>query len=589
VVALNRSVCVIGNIALMRVSTTVAALECFAAGRQSRLQILMECSLGRPWCPFTPPDGRVYQQIDARDFTVVDRDLNQLHPGQSMLLIALIEEKYPVLFETSVGTLINSSLQEVGKSALCYTASESQEPFADPDCDAISPLLGDGAVVMILRVSQDDPRGMHTVRVTQGDISKEIEIQVVGVPTQIVVESLDAKASVEAEAKPATLLGDAPQSDACDPVLFPPYGGAPSQHKTNVIVRALDDDGTEVVGAQIVWTRDGTALNDSAMFGRRQMPSGGSAVSGLTTWDLGALGIGYVQTICGGGAAGTINAVLKFDPTLSSMVDRDYELPFSLAVTGVAPTPTATPTACANDVDCDGIDDSVDNCGDYIYDWLSNRLLPPIANPGQENNDRNFIDMSPPFAQVADDRTRVFSDTQGDACDLDDDNDSLFDVDEIMGSPRCPSASGPTDPFNEDTDGDGFTDRAECAIGTDPLDPNDRPPLSECGYGTNAFLGFFNDRTAFCKFNIHLPIDGWPTADSDGDVGVDGSYDHCEIASLNGDRVVNPADQGMVAYGIAFRSFHRNLDINRDGVLNPADLGLQAAIIASNTCPKTFN
>jgi hypothetical protein len=52
------------------------------------------------------------------------------------------------------------------------------------------------------------------------------------------------------------------------------------------------------------------------------------------------------------------------------------------------------------------------------------------------------------------------ADNQGDACDLDDDNDTISDVDEI--------AAG-TNPLKADTDGDGLDDAKEILIGTNPL------------------------------------------------------------------------------------------------------------------------
>lgn len=82
------------------------------------------------------------------------------------------------------------------------------------------------------------------------------------------------------------------------------------------------------------------------------------------------------------------------------------------------------------DADADSIPDTVDNC-------------PADANPLQENND---------------------NDAEGDICDLDDDNDGVSDIDEqnFDGDPAYNPATD-TDPFNLDTDGDGYDD------GIDPL------------------------------------------------------------------------------------------------------------------------
>ena len=73
------------------------------------------------------------------------------------------------------------------------------------------------------------------------------------------------------------------------------------------------------------------------------------------------------------------------------------------------------------DMDADLYPDNVDNC-------------PAAANFSQANNDRNFIDHSPPFSANVDDKTAPHSDTIGDACDLDDDNDGISDTDELSGA-----------------------------------------------------------------------------------------------------------------------------------------------------------
>jgi Ca2+-binding RTX toxin-like protein len=94
------------------------------------------------------------------------------------------------------------------------------------------------------------------------------------------------------------------------------------------------------------------------------------------------------------------------------------------------------------DGDGDGIDDDVDNC-------------PSVANPGQENND---------------------GDSEGDVCDLDDDNDGVEDGEDAF--PNDPSESsdndndGIGDNADNDDDNDGHSDDDETACGSDPLDAN---------------------------------------------------------------------------------------------------------------------
>ncbi len=588
IVALNQSVCIVASSIFAGTAPVDAALGCQGASFQPDIQSLMECVHHRPFCPDEPPLNKVFQQIDPVDFAIIDRDRDQFHAGQVMMIAAFVDGDYPVLFETEQGVLLNHTGYQMGQEALCYTPNHVDANPGDPDCDADPTTIGDGVVVVKIYIDESVSRGTFDVRVTQGFVSRTIPINVVGLPTTIVVESLDDKTSIATGAKPRTIAGFTPDVDACDFAVDPPFSGAESSRKTNLLIKVLDDEGEEVVGSLVGWTRTGSRF-DSAAFGRTDMPHGGAAIPQIPMLDLGALGVGFVQTMCGGATAGTINAVLVFDPVLDFMAPQDYSLPYSIASTGTPPSPTPTPTACADDADCDGVPDSTDNCGYYPHNGNFSNLIGPIPNPDQANNDRNFIDNSPPYAAVADDRTRADSDVSGDACDTDDDNDGLFDIDET-GGPPCLAASGPTDPLKDDSDNDRFLDAAECAISTDPLDPTDKPPLTECGPPGETLFAILSARTAFCYFGIYFNYHfASVDSDADGDLPADGTYDICEIASFNGDRLVNVADTGMLAFGITRGVTLANIDLNRDGVLNPADQGSLAAIISSRACPLRFN
>lgn len=217
------------------------------------------------------------------------------------------------------------------------------------------------------------------------------------------------------------------------------------------------------------------------------------------------------------------------------------------------------------DGDSDGVPDANDNCA-------------AVANPSQANNDRNFIDMGP---LPADDLTRPASDTSGDACDPDDDNDGLVDLSEPAG---C-NGSGPLNPLLADTDGDRSIDNAECLLGSNPgssasvpahivapdadndgvpdaFDPNDASVDSD---GDKV-----QDRSEFRHYGTNLA-----SANSDGDVCADGK----EVASINGDNVVNVADLGTTAsrFGSsATPQYLVQLDANKDGTINVADMGIVA-------------
>jgi hypothetical protein len=232
-----------------------------------------------------------------------------------------------------------------------------------------------------------------------------------------------------------------------------------------------------------------------------------------------------------------------------------------------------TPTICPGDEDCDGVLDGVDNC-------------PSVANAAQANNDRNFIDQSPPYAPSVDDRTRAYSDGKGDACDDDDDNDGLKDTTELAGPP-CASASAATGDMKADTDGDYVLDGPECTLGTDPANAMSKPTPAACGPTTDVDGDKIQHRIEFCFYNTNPHV-----ADTDGDAtdgtppGAGQTKDGCEIASLNGDRIVSSIDQGMLASGILSLGYTLNVDINKDGTLSSIDQGIMASLIVpAGQCP----
>ncbi len=215
------------------------------------------------------------------------------------------------------------------------------------------------------------------------------------------------------------------------------------------------------------------------------------------------------------------------------------------------------------DPDADTIAGPADNC-------------PLHANPAQTNSDRNFVDLTPPYAQ--DDLTWINSDNMGDDCDPDDDNDGLLDAAEPVG---C-NSSGPLVATNRDTDADRFLDNAECVLGTNPASFASKPLVAACGPTTDTDGDKITDRIEFCFYNSSIVA-----AEGDGDGSTTGSHDGCEAASLNVDRIVNVADMGMLATAITNPAFRVvGVDINKDGVWNPADQGLLASFISpSGQCP----
>jgi hypothetical protein len=246
-------------------------------------------------------------------------------------------------------------------------------------------------------------------------------------------------------------------------------------------------------------------------------------------------------------------------------------------------------TYVSDDADGDLIADPVDNCVS-------------AANPGQENADANFIDNSPPYAEGVDDQTLANSDNQGDACDTDDDNDGVPDTTEAsLPSLQavCPQALATTDPLLLDTDGDRVTDAAECALGSDPNNaaskPANPPPAQDPDSDrlSTAFEGTIGTNPNLVDSDGDGMQDGWEYKGYGSnplaiDTDADGTRDGCEAASLNGDTIVNPGDQAMLASEILRvppPAKLGNFDLNKDGVINPGDQAFQASRIGPGKCP----
>jgi|CXWL01.1.fsa_nt_gi CSLREA domain-containing protein len=296
----------------------------------------------------------------------------------------------------------------------------------------------------------------------------------------------------------------------------------------------------------------------------------------------------------GSGEGATFLGFTSGTASPTGLLDLNYVHPAALtagtAVTAITTHSSLSDTsefsncvivAATNDLDGDGILDAADNC-------------PSNANPLQEHSDRNFIDQTPPSTQ--DDRTWPRSDATGDACDTDDDNDGILDVNEAAG---C-NASGPLSPTNRDTDGDRVLDGAECALGTNPASAASKPTAAACA----AFLGVgasvdtdgdrLFDRVEYCAYNtdrLLLDTDGDQDASPlNANPTVNLIKDGCEAASLNNDRVVNSADQLLIALEIT-REVDQTLrlvsmDINKDGGVNSGDQLLMVGFITVlGSCP----
>ena len=228
------------------------------------------------------------------------------------------------------------------------------------------------------------------------------------------------------------------------------------------------------------------------------------------------------------------------------------------------------------DLDCDAFKDTApsDHAGPQNK-LTSFDNCPGTANPSQNNNDGNYTDLSPPKA--FDDLTAPMSDGKGDACDPDDDNDALTDVDEPTGA-NCGGKI--SNPLKQDTDGDHFLDGAECALGSDPGNMGLKPTLASCGASGDADADGVLTQREVCFFNTDPNF--FPNTDGDA------CREAREIASINLDTTVNVLDLSQIAgefgvYVLPGNAVKRNYDVNKDAAINVLDLSFVAG--QSGACP----
>ena len=265
------------------------------------------------------------------------------------------------------------------------------------------------------------------------------------------------------------------------------------------------DVGVVAAGAAYVFVRSGTTwtqqakltASDAAMldlFGHRLSISGDTIVVGAIVDDDAADASGSAYVFVRSGTTWTQQAKLAASDAAANNQFGHVSISGDTALVG-APKPGRVGAAyvfsLSSDADGDGVADDVDNC-------------PGIANPLQEDFDGDGV---------------------GDACDADDDNDTVPDFDDddpfdqfvcrdLDGDGCDDCASGIDDPANDglDTDGDGI-----CNL-TDEDDDNDGVPDIDDSDPLNPFACGDSDGDGCddCNSGSFDPANDGPDSDADG-------------------------------------------------------------------------
>jgi hypothetical protein len=312
---------------------------------------------------------------------------------------------------------------------------------------------------------------------------------------------------------------------------------------------------------------DALLLNDTASFDPFSWEPGDEAWYSLAPGSptLAALGASPADVLYSSGSAGGPFLLITGDqlglnsfllPLTSPFDDLDALKGHSLA----------------GDTDLDGVADASDVCP-YTFD------------PGQTNTDGAPLDNGPNVP--GNDVTIVNGgDANGDACDTDDDNDGLTDVDELgLPGPACPAAAAPTDPLDMDSDGGHRTDGWECANGTDPNNP------------AAEFLGAALPDGDGDNIPGHWEARGYNSSDSNTDTDGNGCWDMVELASVDGNMAVTDADRLAVArralnippFNVPIATQDYVLDIDKNGTVGDPDrlFVARAALLPAPWVPKS--
>jgi hypothetical protein len=298
-------------------------------------------------------DASTVGQVLPSDFSRVDLDRDQAHDGQDLLVLSFVTADYPVAFETDAGTFISRTTVNLDQAYTCFNGNAHVvSGSGDPDCDGLAATAGDGVVVARLRIDETTPRGTHHLTVTQGATSIVKDFHVAGIPTSMTLTTLAGKTSIETGATAPHRL--VPPFNVlptdCVFALEDATTGLPDRpEKAVVIAKALDSDGTEVVGSILNWDHPFVDFGSSSpQFS--PLPQGGVALPQSPTVDLGAAGVGAPQVLCGGDTPGLLTGEVGVTNLLSTVEDTSVHAVYAINVVPPSPSLVKVPDGAGANV-----------------------------------------------------------------------------------------------------------------------------------------------------------------------------------------------------------------------------------------------
>ncbi len=456
------------------------------------------------------------------EFQIIDREAQQLHDTDGALwAVAFVHDDTPMQFSADEGQFSFTGTSTMTCGPLPMPGYDFEEEDCDDDGDR-----GDGVVAVKLTAAGGVDRGLAELTVEQGGQLAISPFLVVGEPSDIQVTT----------AEPTITAGapDCPEDSDFNEALPNPY-------QTLLAAKIVDDDGTELTGAIAIWESNDEAKADVASWGSFSQES--------------TFGIRALAVLCGESVGGNVE--------LTARISTGIEMGPALdpAATAASDTTQVFVASTDTDTDSDSLMDSEDNC-------------PLLNNPDQFNSDdgRRPNGSQIPGAWAS----NPAQDPLGDACDSDNDNDSLPDSNESDAS--CPFR------LNGDSDLDGAVDGYEMANVKDPCSEVSKPA---CSSSTDTDGDGFADCVEHMGYNTCAfagdTVPGWSACVSPTDSDNDGCADWVEIVDVNGNRSADILDVLFVAKRafslIPVSDSDPVLDIDKNGAFTVLD----ALVAAKNS------